>query len=155
MTRGILTGSCRKYPTSSMGVVLLLYCSSPGAQCSKGSLQAFKQYVRSSLNLLESNPLLRGGLSLLYFKVGPLFTYFYHGVLVRPGVFRLHQSVGPAQSVGSGEACVRLVFLGDGLSICCPVSGQSEWLCHSVGRSAVIFSLYVRIAATPPSLCGF
>jgi len=148
-------------PYVQHGVVLLLYCSSPGAQSSEGSLQAFKQYVRSSLNLLESNPLLRGGLSLLYFKVGPLFTYFYRGVLVHPRVLRLRQSVGLARSVRSGEACVRLVFLGDGLSSCCPVSGQSEWLCHSVGHSAVVFSLSVcmgasvHIAAARPSLRGF
>ena len=54
------------------------------------------------------------------------------------GVLHLRQSSGPSRSVGSGEACVRLIFLGDGLSSCCPVPGRSGWHGHSVGRSEVI-----------------
>jgi len=111
-------------------VVLLLYCSSPGAQSSEGSLQAFKQYVLSSLNLSESNPLLRGRLSLLYFKVGPPIYIF------------LSKCLGSTQSVGSGEACVRPVYLRNGLLSCCPVAGQSEWLRHSLDRSAVVSFLF-------------
>ena len=53
------------------GGVLALLLSSPGAQSSERSLQAFQAVCFLESNLLESNPFLRGGLPLLWFKVGP------------------------------------------------------------------------------------
>ena len=64
-----------------------------------------------------------------------------------PRVLHPRQSSGPARSVGSGEACVRLVFLDDGLSSCCPVLGQSGWLRHSVGHLLSCLSIWA-----PPSV---
>jgi len=134
MTREFRLVRAKKCPTSSMGVVLSLYCSSPGAQSSEGSLQAFKQCVQSLK--VEHSPtwgaspfILQGGAPCLHISIE--VSWF------RPGVLYLRQSAGPARLVGSAEACVRMVFLGDGLSSYCPVSSQSEWLCHSVGRSSV------------------
>jgi hypothetical protein len=95
-----------------MGVVLLLYCSSPGAQCSKGSLQAFKQYVLSSLNLSESNPLLRGGLSLLYFKVGPRIYIFLSWCLGPPGGLSSSSVGGPGPVGWQWRGLCQVGFLG-------------------------------------------
>ena len=91
---------------------------------------------------------------------GLLFTYIYRGVLVSPEGPSSLSVVGPARSVGSGEACARLV-LGDGLSSCCPVSGQSGgFATRSVTRRSspilsVCTSSSVRSAAMRPSLRGF
>ena len=136
----IKTSSGRKCPTSSMeGGVLALLLSSPGAQSSEGSLEVFKQYVLLILNLSESNPLLCGGFPFYNPRWGPpVYIYLSRCLGSARGVLHLRQSVGPGRSIGSGEAGVRSVFLCDGLSSCCPVSGQSEWFRHSVGRSEVI-----------------
>ena len=135
MTREFRPVRAGKCPKSSMGVVFSLYCSSPGAQSSEGSLQAFNQFVQS----LGVEPSPTWGASPFIVQGGPPCLHISIEVSwFRPGVLHLRQPAGPARSVGSGEAGVRSVFLGDGLSNCSPVSGQSGWLRHSVGRSEVV-----------------
>ena len=125
------------------GVVFLLYCSR--AQVLKVQRGAYKPSsgVFSWSRTPWSPTVSYVGVFPFYSsRWGLLFTYIYRGVLVSPEGPSSLSVVGPARSVGSGEACVRLV-LGDGLSSCCPVPGQSGWLRHSVGHSEV-FSYPVR-----------
>ena len=140
----------------------MLYCSSPGAQSSEGSLQAFKQYVLSSLNLSESNPLLRGGSPIYTSRWGPLFTYFYGGVLVSPegsfifvsrralpdrsGVERLVS--GHFSWAMSCQAAVSSLVSRSGFAIRSVARRSSPFLSVRAGSS-------VRIAAARPSRRGF
>ena len=90
----------------------MLYCSSPGAQSSEGSLEAFKQCVLSSSNLTESNPLLRGELPLLYFKVEPLI-YIFLSWCLGPSGGSLSSSVsGPCPVGRQWRGLCQVGFLG-------------------------------------------
>ena len=111
----------------------------------KGELTSFQEVCSLELESLGVEPSPTWGASPFIAQGGPLCLHLSIKVSwFRPGVLHLRQSSSPARSIGSGEACVRLIFLGDGLSSCCPVPGQSGWLCHSVGHSEV-FSYPVRL----------
>ena len=110
-------------------------------RCSKfrGELTSLQEICSLELESLRVEPSPTWGASPFIVQGGaPCLHISIVGSWFRPRVLRLCQSSGPARLVGSGEACVRLVFLDDGLSSCCPVLGQSGWLRHSVGRSAVV-----------------
>ena len=120
--RLVRAGKC---PTSSMRVILLLYCLSPYAQSWRGAYKLLSSSLFSrTLNL----SLLREGPPFYTSRWGPRFTYFYRDILVRRGVLCLHQSAGPARSVGSGEA----------------VSGRFSW---AMGYQAVVPSWSVGVAS--------
>ena len=99
------------------GGVLALFLSSPGAQSSEGSLQAFQAVCYLGVESLGVQPvstwgafpfIVQGGAPYLHISI--VMSWF------RLGVLHLRQSPGPTQSVGSGEAWAQLVFLGNGLS---------------------------------------
>ena len=125
------------------GVVFLLYCSR--AQVLKVQRGAYKPssgvFSRSwtpwspTVSYVGVFPfIVQGGASCLHISI--VVSWF------RPGVLHLCQSSGPARPVGGGEACVRLIFLGDGLSSCRPVPDHSGW--HGVAEPLWITPDQVR-----------
>ena len=82
----------------------------------EGSLQAFKQWT-----VLSNSPSRMRGFPFYTSRWGSRFTYFYRDILVRQ-VGPSSSSVGGSRSVGrEWRGYVWSVFLGDGLSSCCPI----------------------------------
>ena len=148
MTREFRLVRAGKCPTSSMGGGSLALLLEPRCLKFRGELTNFQAVCSLELQSLGVEPsppwgaspfILQGGAPCLHISIK--VSWF------RPGVLHLRQLVGPARSVGSGETCVRSVFLGNWLSSCCLVSGQSEWLRHSVGHLLSCLSVWA-----PPSV---
>ena len=137
-----------------MGGVLALLLSSPGAQSSEGSLQD----ESSSVEPLGVQPLptwgafpfiVQGGapiyiyLTLCLGTVGVSFVFVSRrGQLSWSGVGRLH----PGDLLG--QRMILAIFLGYGLSRCCPILTQSGRPDHLEGRSGVTSDL-VRLGLRP------
>ena len=118
-----------------MGVVLSLYCSSPGAQCFREELTCL-QAVRMVRSLSYMS-----GIPLLYFKVGPHIYMSLAWTSCPPGGSSL-LSVGGSRFVGrEWRSTFRLVFLGDGSSRSSPIPvGRDDLLAQSgLGGHPVIY----------------
>ena len=137
------------------GGVLTLLLSSPGAQSSEGSLQAFQ-----AVCFLGVEPIgvqlfpTWGGFPFYSSRWGPLFTYIYHGVLVLPGG-PSSSSVGESRSVGQEwRGRVWFFFLGRRVVKMLSRLGQLEWLQHSVGAWRSSCRLVVHTSSACPPLSG-